>query len=202
MYAYPKAEAVEYRHRGQHLVAYPVDRVCRDYLTGKSVEVEVGKHYALGDARGSSGVEDGRRVIRLSADLVLVATVSAKAHEVRPLEDRRFLRDLLYLAALCQHVADPYRSRQLVPDAGNDDILYLRIFTDGLYLVIELVERDHHHGIGHVEVVLYLFFRAERVHHVGDRSHQVDRIKHVDSLRAVRHGDGDPVVLAYAQYSE
>ena len=128
--------------------------------------------------------------------------MSAQAHEVWPLEDRRVLRYFLYLAALCQHVTHPYRSGQLISDAGDNDILYLCVLTDGFYLVIELVKRDHHHGMRHVEVVFYLLLRAERVHHVGDRSHKIDRVEHVDRLRAVRHGDGDAVILTYAQDPE
>ena len=102
--------------------------------------------------------------------------MSAETHEVRPLENRCLFRDLLDLAAFCKHVADPDRSGQLVSDARYDDILYLCVFADRLDLVIELIESDHHHGSGHVEVILYLFLSRKRMYHVGNCANKVDRV--------------------------
>ena len=128
--------------------------------------------------------------------------MSAETHEVRPLEDRRVFWDLLYLAAFCQHVTHSDRSRQLIPDAGDDDVLDPGVLTDRFDLVIELVESHYHDRVRHVEIVLYLLFRAERMHHICDCSDQVDRIEHIDRLRAIRHRDRDPVILAYSKYPQ
>ena len=81
----------------------------------------------------------------------------AELHELRPLEYRCVFRDLFYLAALGQHVSDPDRLCQLVLDAGDDDVLYLRVLTDGLDLMVELVESDDHDRARHVQIVLDLF---------------------------------------------
>ncbi len=40
------------------------------------------------------------------------------------------------------------------------------------------------------------------MYHIGYRSYEIDSIEHVDSLRAVRHCDRDPVILADTEYPE
>ena len=202
MEAHSESEAVEERHRGKHLVAHLEHRIRSQYLSTKSVEVEVRQLDAFSGSSCAAGVENGSYIVRASLHSVLIAAVLAEAHEVRPLEHWRVSRDLLDLAAFCQHVSHLDRSCELVLDAGDDHVLHFRFLTDRLDLVVELVERNYHHRIRHVEVVLDLLLSRERVDHVRNCAYEVDRIEYVNSLRAIRHRYGDLFIFPDAENTE
>ena len=196
--AYAETEAVEHRHGRQHLVAGAIHRVGGHDLLAEGGEVAVRQHDALGLARGAAGVEDHGGVVAPARDLVVVEAGAGEAHEIVPADDRRVLGDLFDLAPLGEHITRLQRLGERVLDAGDDDVDDLRVVADVVKLVIELVERDGRDALGFVEIKLDLLLGGERVDHVGDRSDEVDGIKHVHGLRAVRQRDRDLVVLAHA----
>ena len=202
MDAYSESESVEKRHRSKHFISRTEHRIARNYLLRQCIEVEVGQNDSLGGSCGSPGVQDGCRIIGRAFYLILISAVASYPHEIRPLEHRSFSRDPCDLAPFCHHVSHFDRSCELIPDTGNDDILDLGVGTDRFDLVIELVERNYHDAARHVEIILDLLLRRQRVDHVGHRSDEVGRVQHIYSLRTVRHRDRDPVILPDAEDSQ
>ena len=196
--AHAEAEAVEQRHGREHLVARAVHRVGGENLLAQGVEVEVRQQDPLGAAGGAAGVEDDRGIVRPALDLVVPEAGLAQAHELVPHDDGRVLGDLPDLAALGEHVAHAQRPGERVPDPGKDDVDDLGVLADGLELVVELIEGHDRDRLGLVDVELQLLLAGEGVDHVRHGADHVHGVEHVDGLRAVRHGDGDAVVLAHA----
>ena len=196
--AHAEAEAVEERHGGEHLVAGVEHRVRRDDLLAERIEVLVRQHDALGRAGRAAGVEDDGGVVAGAPDGVIPEAGLAHVHEFLPADDRRVLRDLGDLAALGEHIARADGLAQLILDARDDDVDDLCVLADALELVVELVERDGGDALGLVEIELDLLLRREGMDHVRDAADEVDRVEHIDGLRAVGHGDGDLVARAHA----
>lgn len=147
--------------------------------------------------RWCRGIEDSGGIVRAALYAVVPEAGLAEMHELVPHDDRRIGGYLLYLSALGEHVSGLHRAGQRILDAGDDDVDGAGVLADGLDLVIELVERHNGNAFGLVDVELELLFAGERVHHVGDGTGEVHGVEHVYRLRAVRHGDGDLVALAY-----
>ena len=198
MDAHAKAEAVEHRHGREHLVSGTVHRVRRDDLRAERVEVHVRQHDALGLAGRAAGIEDDRGIVAPALHLVVVKAGAGKAHELVPADDGRFLGDFLDLAALGEHIACLERLGERVLHAGNDDVDDLGVAADVLELMVKLVEGDRRHAVRLVEVEFDLLLGGKRMDHVRDRTDEVDGVEHINRLRAVRQGDRDLVVLAYA----
>ena len=193
-----ETEAVEDGHGGQHLVPGTEHRVGGDDLLGEGVEVAVGEHDALGGAGGAAGVEDDCGIVVAALDLIVVEAALGQLHELLPADDRSVVGNLGDFVALCDHVAGLQGLRQLVLDAGEDDVYDAGVLADGLDLAVELVEGDDGDAVRLVEVELDLLLARERMHHAGNASDEVDGIEHVDRLGAVGHGDGHAVALADA----
>ena len=130
--------------------------------------------------------------------LVVVEAAFGELHEVLPGDDRGIFGYLGDLVALCDHVAGLQGLRQLVLDAGEDDVDDAGVLADGLDLAVELVEGYDGDAVRLVEVELDLLLARERMHHAGNASYEVDGVEHVDGLGAVGHGDGHTVALADA----
>ena len=198
--AQPKA--VEQRHGRQHAVAGAEHGIDGNDLLGQRVEIPVRQQNSLGRAGRAAGIQNGGRIVARALDLVFPEAVPSQADEVVPHNDGRILGYLLYLPPLREHVARADGLGQRVADARDDNVDNAGIFADGLKFVVKLVERDHRGRLGLVDVKLKLLLARQRVHHVGHRADKVDRIEHINGLRAVRHGDRDPVVLAHADRAQ
>ena len=146
----------------------------------------------------SAGIKDDGRILAAAFNLVVVEARAAQPHKIVPADDGSFLGDLFDLAPLGQHIARLERLGERVLDAGDDDVDDLSIAADIFKLMIELIECDRRYAFGFIEVKLDLLFRGERMDHVRDRADKVDRIEHIDRLRAVRQGDRHLVVFAHA----
>ena len=66
------------------------------------------------------------------------------------------------------------------------------------HLVIELGQGQNGLTLGEIQIEGDLICRGQRMDHIRDTAHQIHRIEHGDSLRAVGHGDGHLVALADA----
>ena len=71
---------------------------------------------------------------------------------------------------------------------------FRRFAADRCNLGVEQVEHQHRLAVGEREIKLDLALRGQRMDHVRDRPHQVERVEHDDALRRIRHADRDPVV--------
>ena len=170
----------------------------KPWKLGEGVEVAVGEHDALGGAGSAAGVEDDGGVIVAALYLVVVEAAFGQLHELLPADDRSVLWNLGDFVALGDHITGLQGLRQLVLDAGEDDIDDAGVLADGLDLAVELVEGYDGDAVRLIEIELYLLLARERMHHAGDTSDEVDGVEHVDRLGAVGHGDGHAVALADA----
>lgn len=82
--------------------------------------------------------------------------------------------------------------------AGDDDVNDLGVLTDVLKFIVELIQGDGSNTLGFIEVEFNLLFRREGMDHVRNAADEIDGVEHINSLRAVGHGDGDLVACAYA----
>ena len=186
---------MEKRHGGEHFVTDAEHGVRGDDLLPEGVEVPVGQDDALRGAGGAAGIEDDRRVIRFAGDPVIVKAVAGETHELLPADDGGVLGDFPDLPALGQHITGPDRARESILDRGDDDVDHAGVGADVFEFVIELIQCDGGDRLGLVQVKLDLLLGGEGVNHVGHGADHVDGIEHEDGLRAVRHGNGDPVVF-------
>ena len=195
---YAEAEAVEERHGSEHLVAGVEHRIRHDDLLAQRIEVLVRQYDALGSTGGAAGIENDSGIVAGAFDGVIPEACLAHVHEILPANDRCILRDLGNLASLGEHIACADGLGECILYTGDDNIDDTGVLTDVLELIVKLVQRDGGNALGLVEVELDLLFRREGVDHVCNATDEIDGIEHIDSLRAVGHGDGDLVALTYA----
>ena len=72
-------------------------------------------------------------------------------------------------------------------------------FFDGL---IKQINGDDRLALGNIQIKGDLLFRRKRMHHIGDRSDTVQRVEAVQTLRDIRHTEGDPVAFSDPQTEE
>ena len=193
-----ETETVEQRHGREHFIPGAEHGVGGNNLLREGVKVPVGQNDALGRPGGSAGVEDDGGIVGFSADLIIIEAGVGEAHELLPADDGGVLGDPLDFSPLGEHVARADRTGEGVLHRGDDDIHDAGVCPDVLKLVIELVQCNGGDRFGFVQVELNFLFGGEGMDHIGNPADQVDGIEHIDGLRAVRHGNGDLVVLADA----
>ena len=199
MNAHAETEAVEQRHRGEHLVAGAEHRVSGDYLLAERVEVEVGEQDALGGAGGAAGIKDCAAIIGL-AGVLGQGHVLAGAGQIRP-EGIALLGQLGNLPGSLGHgVQHTQGEGQLVGDLGNNDLaVVIQLGQDFRHLPVELIQGQHGLGMGHIQVKSNFLGSGQGMDHVGDGSDAVQGIEAVQGLGGVGHTNGHPVALADAQ---
>ena len=116
-------------------------------------------------------------------------------HEFLPADDRGIFWDFFDFPSFRQHVTGLDRPGQRVFDGRDDDVDDFGVFPNVFKLVIELVERDGSDRFRFVEIELDFLLGGKRMDHICNSADEVDRVEHIDSLRAVGHGNGDLVVF-------
>ena len=104
-----QTEAMEHRHHCQHFVTGAEHGVGGDDLFSQSVEVQIRKLDALGDAGGAAGIENHRLIPGSPLCPVRPMVAAAPAQEFVPAQHRRVFGDFGLLAALGEHIAHPDR---------------------------------------------------------------------------------------------
>ena len=161
--------------------------------------VPVSEHGALGHAGGAAGVLQERDVV--PRDLHVLVRCAPSLRQRGAVADRAGnvpARD--HFLDMPDHEVEqhPLEQRELVPDFGDDDSLYVRVPDDLFHGMREILQ--HQDGFG--AAVLELVFEfPRRVHRIDVDHHEsrTQRREHRDGiLQEVGHHDGNAVAVAQA----
>ena len=157
----------------------------------------MGQHDSLGRPGGSAGVQDGGHAV--GVDLCDRCLGMAARHQVAPPVHLRIGGDRRNLAAAGDPEAEPLEWRQVIGDAGEDQGLKRSAVAHLGEATVERVQRQGESRPADLEVELDLRRGGQRVNHRGHRTQPDRGVERDHTLRAGRHGDGDPVSLAEPQ---
>ena len=202
MDAHAQAEAMEDRHRSQHAAVTDHLMAHRRGLAGQGVEVHVGEHDALGHARRPAGEEHHGLPHRVLLHRIAVRNRRAGGDEMLPQQHAAVLDDLRELALGHQLLSQRKRERQLLGDAGDDQLADGTPLLDIQELGIELVQGHRIIAGGLVHVMDDLADGGERMDHRRDGSDAVQAIEAIDGLGHVGQADQDTSARADAQRVE